>query len=76
MSTVDERDLLDQSQYLASRIYDDPGSEPISLDIFSACAIGNYDCVQDAINSGQDINTRNKGKLWRYYCHCDFHNAG
>ena len=31
MSTVDERDLLDQLQYLASRIYDDPGSE---LDLF------------------------------------------
>lgn len=35
MSTVDERDLQDQSQYLASRIYDDPGSE---LDLFFACA--------------------------------------
>lgn len=61
MTTVDERDLLDQTQYLASRIYDDPGTKPIPLDLFSACAIGNYECVQDAINSGQDINSRNKG---------------
>ena len=59
--TAAERDLLDQTQYLASKIYDDPGAAPIPLDLFSACAIGNYECVQDAINSGQDINSRNKG---------------
>ena len=64
MTTMDERDLLDQSQYLASRIYDDPGSEPIALDLFSACAIGNYECVMDAINSGQDINARTKGQRY------------
>ena len=57
-----EIDLLDQTQYLASKIYDDPGATPIPLDLFSACAIGNYECVQDAINSGLDINARNRGK--------------
>lgn len=57
----DSTDLLDQTLYLASRIYDDPETPPISLDLFSACAIGNYGCVQEAINSGQNINTRNRG---------------
>lgn len=60
MTTAAERELLDQTQYLASKIYDDPGSVPISLDLFSACAIGNYGCVQDAISSGEDLNARNK----------------
>ena len=60
-ATSESCDLLDQTQYLVSKIYDDPGAEPTPLDLFSACAIGNYECVQDAINSGQDINARNKG---------------
>ena len=60
-STSSDRDLLDQTVYLARRIYDDPQIPPVSLDLHSACAIGNYDCVQDAINSDKNLNARNKG---------------
>jgi ankyrin repeat protein len=53
-------DLLDQTLYLASRIYDS-GDSPIPLDLHSACAIGNYKCVQERIDEGVDLNARNKG---------------
>lgn len=56
--------LLDQTLYLASRIYDDPHVPPISLDLHSACAIGSYQSVKDAIESGVDFNARNKGMLY------------
>ena len=56
-----DRSLLDQTLYLASRIYDDSHAPPISLDLHSACAIGSYQSVKDAIESGIDFNTRNKG---------------
>ena len=56
-----DRSLLDQTLYLASRIYDDPHAQPIPLDLHSACAIGSYQSVKDAIESGVDFNTRNKG---------------
>ena len=57
-----EGDGLDQTQYLVrSRLYDDPATPPEPLDLHSAAAIGNYECVQEAINSGQDIDARNKG---------------
>ena len=56
-----EADLLDQTLYIAGKIYDDPGTTPIPLDLHSACAIGSYDSVYDAISSGRNINVRNKG---------------
>ena len=63
MSTVDDmdRDMLDQTVYLASRIYDSAES-PIPLDAHSACAIGNYKCVQERLDEkGADLGVRNKG---------------
>ena len=54
--------LLDQTLYLTQRIYEDPEAPPIPLDLHSACAIGNYECVQDIISLGGDINTCNKGE--------------
>lgn len=56
-----EADLLDQTLYIAGKIYDDPGTTPIPLDLHSACAIGSYDSVYDAIAAGKNINIRNKG---------------
>ena len=56
-----DRDLLDQTLYLASKIYD-IDDYPIPLDLCSACAIGGYKCVQERIDEGIDINARNKGK--------------
>lgn len=56
-----EADLLDQTLYIAGKIYDDPGTTPIPLDLHSACAIGSYDSVYDAIAAGRNINVRNKG---------------
>jgi len=57
----DDRSLLDQTLYLASRIYDDPNTPAIPIDLHSACAIGSYQSVKDAIVSGTDFNSRNKG---------------
>ena len=57
---VSDRDLLDQTLYFASRIYE-CNDTPIPLDLHSACAIGDYKCVQDSIADGADINARNKG---------------
>ena len=57
----EDRSLLDQTLYLASRIYDDPHTAPIPLDIHSACAIGSYESVKVAVASGVDFNARNKG---------------
>lgn len=57
---VSERDLLDQTLYLAAKIYDSAVT-PIPLDIHSACAIGNYKCVQERIDEKVDVNGRNKG---------------
>lgn len=58
-----EADLLDQTLYIAGKIYDDPGIVPVPLDLHSACAIGSYDCVYDAIAAGKNINIRNKGNI-------------
>ena len=52
---------LEQTQYLARRIYEDPLIGTIPLDTHAACAIGNYECVQEAVNKGADLNQRNKG---------------
>lgn len=53
---------LEQTQYIAHCIYEDANECRIPLDLHSACAIGNYECVQDAVNRGVDLNQRNKGK--------------
>lgn len=58
-----DRDLLDQTTYLARTIYDSD-DHPIPLDVHSACAIGNYKCVQERIDEGVDLNARNKGTGW------------
>ena len=50
-----EADLLDQTLYIAGKIYDDPGIVPVPLDLHSACAIGSYDCVYDAIAAGGGV---------------------
>ena len=54
-------DQLDQTLYIYQKLYDDPATPAIPLDLHSAAAIGYYDCVQDGISSGQDINACNKG---------------
>ena len=56
-----EGDALDQTQYIQQRVYTDPSLPPSPLDLHSASALGNYECVQEAISSKQDINRRNKG---------------
>lgn len=56
-----EGDALDQTQYLQQRIYTDPSLPPLPLDLHSASALGNYECVQEAISSRKDLNRRNKG---------------
>jgi len=50
-------ELLDK---VASKLYDS-GGDPIPMDLHSACAVGNYKCVQDWINSGVPLEGRNKG---------------
>ncbi len=59
-SSADYYSLLDQTLYLASRVYDDPNTPPTPLDMHSACAIGSYQSVKDAIDGGADYNARNK----------------
>lgn len=56
-----EGDALDQTQYLQQRIYTDPSLPPLPLDLHSASALGNYECVQEAISSRKDLNRSNKG---------------
>lgn len=56
-----EGDALDQTQYIQQRVYTDPSLRPSPLDLHSASALGNYECVQEAISSNKDINRRNKG---------------
>ena len=57
-----EGDALDQTQYIQRRVYTDPSLPPFPLDIHSASALGNYECVQEAISSKRDINCRNRGE--------------
>ncbi|XP_003389398.2 PREDICTED: ankyrin repeat and SAM domain-containing protein 3-like isoform X2 [Amphimedon queenslandica] len=52
---------MEQTQYIARTIYDDPSIGPIPLDLYSACAIGKYESVQEAVNKKEDLNTQNKG---------------
>ena len=52
---------LEQTQYFARRIYEDPLIGPVPLDLHAACAIGNYECVQEAVNKGVNLNVNNKG---------------
>ena len=56
-------DALDQTQYLQQRLYTDPSAPALPLDLHSASALGNYECVQDAISSKKDLNCRNKGNF-------------
>ena len=42
-------------------IYEDPTLEPTPLDLHSACAIGYYEFVQDAINKNEELSNHNKG---------------
>lgn len=55
----EESDSLEYTQRL---VYEDSTATPISLDLFSACALGSYECVQEAINAGKDFNINNKGE--------------
>ena len=54
-------DALDKTQYLQQRLYTDPSAPALPLDLHSASALGNYECVQDAIRSKKDLNCRNNG---------------
>ena len=53
---------LEKTLTIAQMLYEEPSVGPIPLDLHSACAVGNYDCVQEAVNRRQDLSTRNKGK--------------
>ena len=53
---------LEKTLTIAQMLYEDHSVGPIALDLHSACAIGNYGCVQEAINRQEDLSTRNKGK--------------
>ena len=61
-STMSEVNELDQ---LMKKIYNDPSIPELPMDLHSACALGNYECVQEAIAEQSDLNVRNKGR----YCH-------
>lgn len=58
---------LDQTLYIHQRLYDDPSIPAVPLDLHSAAAIGYYECVQDSISSGVDLNTCNKGRPLEVY---------
>ena len=59
---------LEQTQYFARRVYEDPLIGPVPLDLYAACAIGNYECVQEAVNKGVNLNVNNKGVCVIYTC--------
>lgn len=50
-------ELLD---LVASQLYDS-GDDPIPLDVHSACAVGNYKCVQEWIDAGAELDVKNRG---------------
>lgn len=54
-------DTLDQSQIIAQRLYNDPSIPSISLDLHTACAIGDYQVVNKCVVNKEDLNKRNKG---------------
>ena len=58
ISQIHEIDL----NHSTRTIYDDPSIGPIPLDLHSACAIGKYESVQEAVNKKEDLNTQNKGR--------------
>ena len=62
MRAMMDGDALEQTQYIQRRAYTDSSIPPSPLDLHSASALGNYECVQEAISSKQDINRRNKGE--------------
>ena len=47
--------------FVIRTIYEDPTVEPVLLDLHSACAIGYYDQVKEAIERKDKLNTHNKG---------------
>ncbi len=55
-------ELLDQTLYIHQRLYDDPRTPGVPIDLHSAAAIGYYECVQEGISSGKDLNACNKGQ--------------
>ena len=56
---------LEKTLTIAQMLYEDPSVGPIALDLHSACAIGNYGCVQEAVNRKENLSTRNKGRVIR-----------
>lgn len=50
-------ELLD---LVASQLYDS-GGDRVPLDMHSACAVGNYKCVQEWIDAGVDLDAKNRG---------------
>ena len=53
--------MLDQSQAIAQKLYNDPSIAIIPLDLHTACAIGDYQIVNKAVMNKEDLNKRNKG---------------
>jgi ankyrin repeat protein len=51
----------EHTQLIAKTLYEDKEIGAIKLDLHSACSIGKYDCVQEAVNQNEDLNKRNKG---------------
>ena len=54
-------DLLDQTNAIAKRIYEDPLFPPAPFDIFTAVAVGNYDVVSSLIKQKEELNRLNRG---------------
>ena len=54
-------DLLDQTNVIAKRIYEDPAFPPAPFDIFTAVAVGNYDMVSSLIKQQEQLNRLNRG---------------
>ena len=54
-------DLLDQTNIIAKKIYEDTHSPPSPFDIFTAVAVGNYDVVSSLIKQKAQLNRLNRG---------------
>ena len=55
-------DPLDQTQIIYSRLYSDPGNQPIPIDLHTACAIGIFDVVNESVDAKKNLDERNKGE--------------
>ena len=53
--------MLDQSQAIAQKLYNNPSIAIIPLDLHTACAIGGYQIVNKAVMNKEDLNKRDKG---------------